>query len=145
MISNIFQILGLQPWISKLFLSHSRSKQLSILFQSRYLYILRQIWFFLLADIANVHLQNSLIIAKETIKTPALILNNVGNTACVQKITMVEQEKSMFFNNFFFNTKTCRYVSFLKLQNTYHIWTKYHGPRIAQRRHRQSIKIAVMK
>ena len=57
---------------------------------------------FLLADIVNVHLQSFLIIAKEIIKTPALILTNVGKMVCVRN-TMVEQDKGMCFNFFTLN------------------------------------------
>ena len=50
----------------------------------------------------NVHLQNSLIIVKEIIKIPALILTNVEKMVRVRN-TMVEQEKSMCFNFFTLN------------------------------------------
>ena len=59
--------------------------------------------FIFLADIVNVYLQNSLIIAKGGMITPglpALIIKNVAKTVCVQN-SMVEWEKSKYYHGFF--------------------------------------------
>mgnify|MGYP001469005000 FL=1 len=65
--------------------------------------------FIFLADIVNVPLQSFLIIAKETIKTHALILTNVVTTevvtmVCVQNTMVEQEEKSICFK--FFYTKS---------------------------------------
>ena len=63
---------------------------------------------FFLPDIVNVYLQNSLIIVKEKMITPALIINNVENMVCVKNFipdqevpTLEQDQKSMFFSFFY--------------------------------------------
>ena len=85
------------------------------------LYLLWQICLFIfLADIVNVYLQNSLIIAKEKMITPALIINNVANMVCVQN-SMEEWEKSKYFHWFLILNWGLRNCGGLLYINVFHL------------------------